>query len=79
LSSSAFSGGQRVAAASAATCPRVAGWLSHEDPVSFLLHGPGLLRYDRPVRAAFRVAASCWSREDGENIQAVPLPVGDTL
>jgi len=33
----------------------------------------------RPVRAAFRVAASCWSSEDGENIQAVPLPVGDTL
>jgi selenocysteine lyase/cysteine desulfurase len=30
--------------------PRVAGWLSHEDPVAFLLRGPGLLRYDRPVR-----------------------------
>ncbi len=31
--------------------PNVAGWLSHEDPVAFLLRGPGLLRYDRPVRA----------------------------
>jgi hypothetical protein len=30
----------------------------------------------RSVRAAFQVAASCWSREDGENMQAVPLPVG---
>jgi selenocysteine lyase/cysteine desulfurase len=30
--------------------PNVAGWLSHEDPVGFLLRGPGLLRYDRPIR-----------------------------
>jgi selenocysteine lyase/cysteine desulfurase len=30
--------------------PRVAGWLSHEDPVKFLLEGPGHLRYDRPIR-----------------------------
>jgi cysteine desulfurase/selenocysteine lyase len=30
--------------------PRVAGWLSHEDPVAFLLRGPGQLRYDRPIR-----------------------------
>lgn len=30
--------------------PRVAGWLSHEDPVGFLFQGPGHLRYDRPVR-----------------------------
>jgi cysteine desulfurase / selenocysteine lyase len=35
----------------AALRPHVAGWLSHEDPVAFLLRGPGLLRYDRPVRA----------------------------
>ena len=27
-----------------------AGWLSHEEPVGFLLNGPGLLRYDRPIR-----------------------------
>lgn len=27
-----------------------AGWLSHEEPVGFLLQGPGLLRYDRPIR-----------------------------
>jgi len=31
--------------------PNVAGWLSHEDPLGFLLRGPGLLRYDRPVRS----------------------------
>jgi cysteine desulfurase / selenocysteine lyase len=31
--------------------PRVAGWLSHEDPVRFLFEGPGELRYDRPIRA----------------------------
>ncbi|XXY54657.1 aminotransferase class V-fold PLP-dependent enzyme [Sorangium sp. So ce269] len=30
--------------------PAVAGWLSHEDGVSFLLRGPGHLRYDRPIR-----------------------------
>lgn len=34
-----------------ALVPRVAGWLSHEEGVRFLLEGPGLLRYDRPVRA----------------------------
>lgn len=33
----------------AALVPRTAGWLSHEDPVRFLLE-PGQLRYDRPVR-----------------------------
>lgn len=35
--------------------PAVAGWMSHEDAVSFLFHGPGNLRYDRPIRqrAAF--------------------------
>jgi selenocysteine lyase/cysteine desulfurase len=30
--------------------PAVAGWLSHEDAVGFLLEGPGKLRYDRPIR-----------------------------
>jgi cysteine desulfurase/selenocysteine lyase len=30
--------------------PRTAGWLSHEDPLGFLLEGPGKLRYDRPIR-----------------------------
>jgi cysteine desulfurase/selenocysteine lyase len=31
--------------------PAVAGWLSHEEPVSFLVEGrEGLLRYDRPLR-----------------------------
>jgi len=30
--------------------PTVAGWLSHEDAVGFLLEGPGRLRYDRPIR-----------------------------
>lgn len=30
--------------------PRTAGWLSHEDALSFLFHGPGHLRYDRPIR-----------------------------
>lgn len=30
--------------------PRIAGWLSHEDPVRFLFEGPGELRYDRPIR-----------------------------
>jgi cysteine desulfurase / selenocysteine lyase len=30
--------------------PYVAGWLSHDDPVSFLFEGAGHLRYDRPIR-----------------------------
>lgn len=30
--------------------PRVAGWLSHEEPVGFLMEGPGHLRYDRAMR-----------------------------
>lgn len=29
----------------------LAGWLSHEDAFSFLINGPGLLRYDRSFRA----------------------------
>ncbi|MBI4956314.1 MAG: aminotransferase class V-fold PLP-dependent enzyme [Myxococcales bacterium] len=34
----------------AALRPVVAGWLSHEDALGFLFRGPGLLRYDRPLR-----------------------------
>jgi len=34
----------------AALRPALAGWLSHEDPVSFLTSGAGHLRYDRPLR-----------------------------
>jgi cysteine desulfurase / selenocysteine lyase len=30
--------------------PALAGWLSHEEAVSFLTEGPGHLRYDRPLR-----------------------------
>ncbi len=30
--------------------PRVAGWLSHEDALTFLFEGEGHLRYDRPIR-----------------------------
>jgi selenocysteine lyase/cysteine desulfurase len=30
--------------------PNTAGWLSHEDPIGFLIRGPGLLRYDKPIR-----------------------------
>jgi cysteine desulfurase/selenocysteine lyase len=30
--------------------PLVAGWLSHEDGLDFLFEGPGLLRYDKPIR-----------------------------
>jgi cysteine desulfurase/selenocysteine lyase len=33
-----------------ALVPRTAGWLSHEDPVRFLVEGPGMLRYDQPFR-----------------------------
>jgi selenocysteine lyase/cysteine desulfurase len=30
--------------------PRTAGWLSHEEGLRFLFEGPGMLRYDRPIR-----------------------------
>jgi cysteine desulfurase / selenocysteine lyase len=30
--------------------PHTAGWLSHENGADFLFHGPGLLRYDRPLK-----------------------------
>jgi selenocysteine lyase/cysteine desulfurase len=30
--------------------PSIAGWLSHENPVSFLFEGAGHLRADRPIR-----------------------------
>jgi selenocysteine lyase/cysteine desulfurase len=33
-----------------ALVPRTASWLSHEDPVRFLVEGPGAMRYDRPIR-----------------------------
>ncbi|MGE0786246.1 MAG: aminotransferase class V-fold PLP-dependent enzyme [Sandaracinaceae bacterium] len=33
-----------------ALVPRVAGWLSHEEPLRFLLEGAGHLRYDRAIR-----------------------------
>lgn len=35
----------------AALRPYAAGWLSHVDPVRFLVEGSGHLRYDRPFRA----------------------------
>jgi selenocysteine lyase/cysteine desulfurase len=34
----------------AALEPRLAGWLSHEDPLEFLFEGAGHLHYDRPIR-----------------------------
>jgi selenocysteine lyase/cysteine desulfurase len=30
--------------------PHLAGWMSHEDGIRFLLEGPGLLQYDRPFK-----------------------------
>lgn len=31
--------------------PRTANWLSHEEGLRFLFEGPGLLRYDRPIKS----------------------------
>jgi selenocysteine lyase/cysteine desulfurase len=45
--------------------PVVAGWTSHEDPVGFLMRGPGLLRRDAPIRRQADFV------EDG----AFPLPL----
>ncbi len=41
--------------------PATAGWLSHEDPLSFLFRGAGFLSYDRPLRreaSAFETGTS---------------------
>lgn len=38
-----------------ALLPRTAGWLSHEDGVSFLFAGPGQLRYDRPLKQTLQM------------------------
>ncbi|MBK8252549.1 MAG: aminotransferase class V-fold PLP-dependent enzyme [Polyangiaceae bacterium] len=35
--------------------PNVAGWLSHEDGLGFLLQGEGLLRYDRPLKKSIEL------------------------
>ncbi|MCA9634497.1 MAG: aminotransferase class V-fold PLP-dependent enzyme [Myxococcales bacterium] len=49
-------------ARAAALRPNVAGWLSHEEPVGFLVQGPGHLRYDRPIRQrADMVEAGGWN------------------
>jgi len=34
--------------------PRTANWLSHEEGVRFLFEGPGMLRYDRPIKAGIQ-------------------------
>lgn len=36
---------------SAVMKPHLAGWLSHEEPIGFLVEGAGHLRYDRPIRS----------------------------
>jgi selenocysteine lyase/cysteine desulfurase len=38
--------------------PNLAGWLSSEDDLRYLLDGPGFLRYDRPIRKDVRVFES---------------------
>ena len=50
----------------AALRPAVAGWLSHEDGLRFLVDGPGLLRYDRPLRTAIDFV-------EGGNVNGVGL------
>lgn len=34
--------------------PRTANWLSHEEGLRFLFEGPGLLRYDRPIKSSLQ-------------------------
>ena len=34
--------------------PRTANWLSQEEGVRFLFEGPGMLRYDRPIKAGIQ-------------------------
>jgi len=50
----------------AALRTHLAGWLSHEDPVSFLTRGPGHLRYDRPIRPTVAALEGGSSSEVGQ-------------
>ncbi len=75
--------------------PHLAGWLSHEQPMDFLTHGPDLLRYDRgfqPGPALFEGgvwnAAGCAGLAAGiaplnalgpEAIAAHVIAIGDAL
>jgi selenocysteine lyase/cysteine desulfurase len=34
--------------------PRTANWLSHEEGIRFLFEGPGMLRYDRPIKTGIQ-------------------------
>jgi selenocysteine lyase/cysteine desulfurase len=34
--------------------PRTANWLSHEEGIRFLFEGPGMLRYDRPIKESIQ-------------------------
>ena len=34
--------------------PHTANWLSHEEGLRFLFEGPGMLRYDRPIKAGIQ-------------------------
>ncbi len=50
----------------AALRPYTAGWLSHENALTFLSQGPGRLRYDRPIRRRadlFEVGTSGWTAQ----------------
>ncbi len=45
-----------VAERCAANCdPRLAGWLSHEDPIEFLIRDEPTLRYDNPLKTSAQV------------------------
>jgi selenocysteine lyase/cysteine desulfurase len=58
--------------------PALAGWLSHEDPVSFLTEGrEGLLRYDRPLRRRADVFEA--SSSASAAFAALDAAVGTTL
>ncbi|MFO0550283.1 MAG: aminotransferase class V-fold PLP-dependent enzyme [Polyangiaceae bacterium] len=75
--------------------PRLAGWLSHVDPVRFLFDGPGLIDYDKPFKSTIdfleggNVSASSFVGLEAsldlllelgiENIYNHVLAIGDAL
>ncbi|HEY8943063.1 MAG TPA: aminotransferase class V-fold PLP-dependent enzyme [Polyangiaceae bacterium] len=61
----------------ASLAPRTAGWLSHEDPIRFLLEGPGELRYDRPFREGIQFVEGGSSNAAG--LAALQTSVRDLL
>lgn len=64
-------------ACTARLVPRTAGWLSHEEGLRFLFEGPGMLRYDRPIRSEIQFMEGTSS--NGAGFAALEASLGPIL